>query len=42
MLYELIEWPDIQYFMDRIDYKEKVYYDSNKGVWFVPEEWMEK
>lgn len=39
MKYVLVDWPEIQQYMEHPNYKEKVYYDSEKGVWFVPEEW---
>lgn len=39
MRYILVEWPDIQDYMDNPDYPEKCYFDPNKNVWFVPETW---
>ena len=39
MKYIKVEWPDIQEYMTREDYQEGVYYDSQKGCWFIPEEW---
>jgi hypothetical protein len=41
MRYILVEWPDIQDYMDNPDYPEKCYFDPNKNVWFVPEIWDE-
>lgn len=37
MKYVLVSWPEIQQYMEHPNYKEEVYYDSEKGVWFVPE-----
>jgi hypothetical protein len=42
MRYILVEWPDIQDYMDNPDYPEKCYFDPNKNVWFVPETWDEE
>lgn len=42
MRYMLVEWPDIQDYMDNPDYPEKCYFDPNKNVWFVPETWDEE
>ena len=39
MKYVLVDCPEIQQYMEHPNYKEEVYYDSEKGVWFVPEEW---
>ena len=39
MKYEKVEWPEIQEYMERPDYNSEVYYDSNRGVWFIPETW---
>lgn len=36
------EWPEIQEFMEDKDYAEKVYYDCEKDVWFVPKEMYER
>ena len=41
MRYILVEWPDIQDYMDNPDYPEKCYFDPNKNVWFIPETWGE-
>lgn len=35
----LVTWPEIQEYMNRPDYMENCHYDSEKGVWFIPEEW---
>ena len=37
--YILVRWPDIQDYMDRLDYPEKCYFDPEKDVWFIPESW---
>lgn len=42
MRYILVEWPDIQDYMDNPNYPEKCYFDPNKNVWFVPETWDEE
>lgn len=42
MRYILVEWPDIQDYMDNPDYPEKCYFDPNKNVWFIPETWDEE
>lgn len=36
--YMLVMWPEIQDFMGNPDYNNKVYYDSEKDVYFVPED----
>lgn len=41
MKYSLIEWPDIQYYMGREDFKKKTYFDPSANVWFIPEKWEE-
>ena len=38
--YIALEWPDIQAFMDNLDWKE-VGFDPNKNIWFVPEDFFE-
>ncbi len=35
----LVTWPEIQEYMNRPDYMESCHYDSERGVWFIPEEW---
>lgn len=37
-MYEKVEWPDIQAFMEDEDYEGRVYFDPEKNVWFVPED----
>ena len=37
--YVLVTWPDIQEYMERPSYPEECYFDPQKDVWFVPEEW---
>ena len=39
MKYILVDWPEIQFYMGHPNYRREVYYDSEKGVWFVPETW---
>lgn len=41
MKYILVEWPEIQDYMDNPDYPDKCYFDPDKNVWFVPEIWSE-
>lgn len=36
--YMLVMWPEIQDFMGNPDYNNEVYYDSEKDVYFVPED----
>lgn len=37
--YILVEWPEIQDYMNREDYGIDSYYDSEKDVYFIPEDW---
>lgn len=37
--YILVEWPEIQEYMEHPDYPEDCYFDSKKNVWFIPEDW---
>lgn len=37
-MYELVDWPDIQEFMEDDDYEDRVYFDPEKNAWFVPED----
>ena len=37
-MYELVDWPDIQTFMEDDDYEDRVYFDPEKNAWFVPED----
>ena len=39
MKYIKVEWPEIQDYMERSDYKEEVYFDPNKNAWFIPDWW---
>jgi len=41
-IYEKVEWPDIQAFMEDKDYDDRVYFDSKESVWFVPEDMIKK
>ena len=42
MKYIKVEWPDIQDYMNRPDWKEGHYYDSSNDAWFIPETWEEE
>ena len=42
IMYELVDWPDIQEFMEDDDYAEMVYFDPEKNAWFVPEDMIKK
>ena len=42
MKYIKIEWPEIQDYMLRPDWREEHYYDSSHDVWFIPENWLEE
>ena len=37
-IYEKVEWPDIQAFMEDKDYEDRVYFDPKESAWFVPED----
>lgn len=37
--YKLIEWPEIQDYMDYENFKEEVGFDPVKNVWYVPK-WL--
>ena len=37
MKYIRIEWPEIQFYMDRPDYREECCFDPDKNCWFIPE-----
>ena len=39
MKYIKVEWPEIQDYMDNPEYSEESFYDPNKNVWFIPEDW---
>lgn len=39
MRYLKVEWPEIQEYMDHPDYPKECYFDPNKNVWFIPEDW---
>lgn len=41
-MYEKIEWPDIQEFMEDDEFVDRVYLDPEKNVWFVPEDMIKK
>ena len=40
MNYIVVEWPEIQQYMERADYQEKVLFDPVKNLWAIPEEWV--
>lgn len=37
MKYSLIEWPDVQYYMEKPWFGDKSYFDPIANVWFIPE-----
>lgn len=37
--YILVEWPEIQDYMNREDYGIDSYYDPERDVYFIPEDW---
>ena len=39
MKYIAVEWPDIQYYMNNLNWKEDHYYDPTRDTWFIPEDW---
>ena len=39
MKYIAVKWPEIQDYMNHPDYPEKCFYDSNKDIYFIPEDW---
>lgn len=41
MKYIAIEWPEIQDYMSRRDFKENSYFDPTKNVWLIPEAWLD-
>ena len=41
-MYEKVDWPDIQEFMEDYDYTDRVYFDPDKNAWFVPEDMIKK
>jgi hypothetical protein len=40
--YIILNWPEIQDYMDHPGYAEECYYDPEKDVWFIPEEWYDE
>lgn len=38
--YIRIGWPEIQEYMERVDYPDGCYFDSEKNMWFIPESWV--
>ena len=41
-IYKLVEWPDIQKFMEDDEFVDRVYFDPEKNAWFVPEDMVKK
>ena len=41
-MYEKVDWPNIQEFMEDYDYADRVYFDPEKNAWFVPEDMVKK
>lgn len=39
--YVLVKWPKIQRYMNNPNYSEDCYYDPQRDVWFIPEDWEE-
>jgi len=39
--YIVVKWPEIQHYMNNPNYSEDCYYDPQKDVWLIPEEWEE-
>ena len=39
--YILVKWPEIQHYMNNPNYVEDCYFDPQKNVWFIPEDWKE-
>jgi len=39
MKYIALDWPEIQDYMNNPDYPDKCYFDPDKNVWFIPEDW---
>ena len=40
MKYILVEWPDIQNYMNNPNFKKEVGFDPVKNTWYVPETWI--
>lgn len=41
-MYEKVDWPDIQEYMEGDGYADGVYFDSEKDMWFIPEDMVKK
>ncbi len=39
MKYIAIGWPEIQDYMNNPEYPEKCYFDPDKNIWLIPEDW---
>lgn len=38
----LVEWPEIQNYMNNSDFSENCFFDPQRNVWFVPDWWEDK
>ena len=41
-IYEHLHWPAVQEYMEDDDYVDRVYFDPEKNVWFVPEDMIKR
>ena len=41
-MYEKVDWPNIQAFMEDDDYEDRVYFDPKESAWFVPEDMIKR
>ena len=41
-MYEKVEWPDIQEFMEDDEFVDMVYFDPENNAWFVPEDMIKR
>ena len=39
MKYIKVEWPEIQNYMENPEFEEECYFDPDKNIWFIPEDW---
>lgn len=42
IMYEKIVWPDVRKYMEDDDYVNRVYFDPENNVWFVPEDMIKR
>lgn len=40
MRYVSLTWPEIQDYMNHPGYPEECFYDPNKDIYIIPEEWL--